>query len=286
MELQNVKVHSRCFCYDSQNSVALLRELNSGETGSDNLYESEVLFLLKGSVHISLDERYERTLVKDEFVFMPAGVLFSYKAEEDSTMLSIRIESTETPECNIFQLNKIPQRIENPYEGIYALKLNDRMQTFISGFLDTLSDGLKCHHYIKMGASQMLYLLHAYYPLDEHIKFFSQVVSPDVRFSEFVRTNWHKYNTVDELAGALFMTSQRFSSRFRKIFGTTPRDWMIRQKARKIYQDICRSGISLKEIAIKYNFSSESNFFRFCKQIFGESPGRIRNNLRNDLPPL
>jgi AraC-like DNA-binding protein len=60
-----------------------------------------------------------------------------------------------------------------------------------------------------------------------------------------------------------------------------PHQWMQREKARRIYLDICRNDMPLKEIALKYEFPLPSHFFRFCKQTFGESPGSIRKRLKN-----
>jgi AraC-like DNA-binding protein/mannose-6-phosphate isomerase-like protein (cupin superfamily) len=285
MGLQNAETHTVCYCYDTNSSVVLLKELIAGETSLITMHEQEILFILEGTVHISVDRRYRRTLKKDEFIFLPIGVSMLYRAETNSTMLSVRIIG-DTPECHIFRLNKISERLENPYEGIYALTVNDQIRTFLSGLLATFNDGLRCRHYLKMEASRMLYLLHAYYPQEDHIKLFAPIVSPDVTFSEFVRMNWQKYSNVGEFADALCMTTQCFSSRFRRIFGVTPREWMTKQKAQRIYEDICRSDITLKEISIKHNFPLQSNFFRFCKQTFGESPGQIRLNLKNNQPPV
>ncbi|MDR2894365.1 MAG: helix-turn-helix transcriptional regulator [Alistipes sp.] len=92
-----------------------------------------------------------------------------------------------------------------------------------------------------------------------------------------------KYRTIDELSKAIGMNPQAFAIRFKKIFGTTPHKWMQQEKARRIYLDICRSELSLKEIAERYDFTLLPNFYRFCKQIFGDSPGRIRKGLHKSM---
>jgi AraC-like DNA-binding protein len=154
------------------------------------------------------------------------------------------------------------------------------MTSFLAGLLETFKDGLRCRQYLKIEAARMLYMLHAYYSQEDCLKFFAQILSPDMKFSEFVRINWMKYSTIKELAGGIYMTQQQFSNRFRKIFGTTPHEWITRQKSQKIYQDICRSDVTFKEISEKYDFSSQSNFFHFCKHAFGSTPGQIRKSLK------
>ncbi len=279
MTLHNVEVHQNCFCYDSKSSVVQLSKFRQNDTDSVALYQQEILFVIKGRISVSTALQRDLMLEKGDFIFLPAGTTMEYHAPEDCMTLSMRIQE-EVPECHIFQVSKIAERIENQFEGIYILKVNERMQTFLSGVLETYTDGLRCRHYLHMEASRMLFLLHAYYSQEDCLKFFSQVVSPDVKFSEFVRANWMKCGTVKMLADGIYMTPQQFSSRFRKIFGTTPYEWMKRQKAQKIYQDICRSDLSLKEIAARYDFSSQANFFHFCKSAFGNTPGQIRKGLK------
>jgi AraC-like DNA-binding protein len=258
-----------------------MRQFLRDDSGSFDLYAQEVFFVLKGSVYISTGWKYERTLEEGEFVYLPLGATLHYKAMEDCETLSMRF-TDEVPECHIFQVSKIAERIENKYEGIYALKVNENMQHLLSGLLSTYNDGLRCRQYLQIEVARMLYLLHAYYSQQDCIKFFSQILSPDVKFSEFVRTNWMKFGTVKDMADGIFMTPQQFSNRFRKIFGATPHEWVMRQKAQKIYQDLCRSDMSFKEISEKYDFSSQSNFFHFCKHAFGSTPGQIRKSLKYD----
>ncbi len=281
MPLQNVQVHRNCYCYDSKDTVAKLSRFEQGDSGFVDLHTQEVFFLLEGAVHISTSSHYTLTMVGGEFIYLPAGTTVHYQVREKSVALSMRIQG-EVPECHIFQVGKIAERIENKYEGIYAMKVNERMQGFLSNILETFGDGLKCRHYLQMEVSRMLYLIHAYYPQEECLKFFAQILSPDVRFSEFVRTNWKKYSTVKEFAAGICMTPQQFSNRFRKIFGETPYEWMTQQKAQLIYNDICRSDLPLKEIALKYEFNTQANFFHFCKHAFGITPGQIRKSLKYD----
>jgi AraC-like DNA-binding protein len=167
--------------------------------------------------------------------------------------------------------------------GIYALKMGKRMRSFVAEIIDTVNDGFLCRHFLEGEANRALYLLNAYYSEDERVKFFSHILTPDIKFSEFVRMNHMKYRTIGELSDVLCMTPQAFANRFKKVFGMTPHKWMQQEKARLIYLDICRSDMPLKEIAIKYDFPLSSNFFRFCKQTFGESPGNIRKSLQKHL---
>jgi AraC-like DNA-binding protein len=162
------------------------------------------------------------------------------------------------------------------YEGVYALSANERVLEFIAIVENTLKDGLRCSIYSKMETGILLFMIHAYYPLEECRNFFSSILSPDIKFSEFIKTNYPKYRTVTELANVACMTTQQFSKRFKKVFNASPNKWIQREKAQSIYYDICQSNKPLKEIAMDNDFSMMSNFIRFCRMNFGESPGEMR----------
>jgi AraC-like DNA-binding protein len=282
MPLQNFEMHRSCFCYDGADSAAKLRGLPKGDVGSIDIHTKEVLFIVKGKINLQVNRQYELTLDAGEFIFLVAGSTMIYDALEESETLSIRIHD-DVPECHIFQVDKVAGRMKDIYDGIYPLRLNERTGSFLATLLETYSDGLRCRHYLQMEASRMLFLIHAYYPQEECLKFFAQILSPDVKFSDFVRNNWMNCSTVKELADGIFMTTQQFTNRFKKVFGTTPYEWMTQQKAMKIYQDICRSDMPLKEISERYEFSSQTNFFHFCKHMFGRTPGQIRKSLKCDV---
>jgi AraC-like DNA-binding protein len=246
------------------------------------LNANEVFFVTRGNLNLQVDRQHTLTLSAGEFVFLVAGSSVICEALSPSESLSMRIHD-EVPECHIFQIGKVAARISDPYEGIYSLTANERMWSFLNSILETYDDGLRCRHYLQIESSRMLFLLHAYYSQEECLNFFSQILSPDVKFSDYVRKNWRKYGTVKELADGIYMTPQQFTNRFKKVFGTTPYEWMTQQRAMKIYQDICSSDMPLKEISERHDFSSQANFFHFCKHMFGKTPSQIRRSLKYDI---
>ncbi len=241
--------------------------------------------MMRGEAHIVMEGLgVGRKLKRGEFVFLPAGSRLAYEIQRDSTVLIVRITGN-VPECPVLRINKTAPRATSFRDptGMHVLKINKRMRSYVAELMETINDGFLCRHFLQGEANRLLFLLNAYYPEEERVKFFSHILTPDIKFSEFVRMNHMKYRTIGELSEVLCMTSQAFANRFKKVFGMTPHKWMQQEKARHIYLDICRSDMPLKEIAIKYDFPLSSNFFRFCKQTFGESPGNIRKNIHKNI---
>ena len=284
--MQDPERYKSCFCNKNNgNNIVELLEYPTGQTGTAHIFQQEIVFIVRGTAQAAIEGfTIGRKLKKDDFVFLPAGARLTYNISPDSTLLVVRIPG-DVPECPVFRMSNVvgnttPQRDPT---GIHVLTINRRVGNFVSELIETISDGFLCRHFLQGEANRLLFLLNAYYSDEDRLNFFSHILTPDIKFSEFVRMNHMKYRTIGELSDVLCMTTQAFSNRFKKVFGTTPHKWMLQEKARHIYNDICRTNMPLKEIALKYDFPLSSNFFRFCKQTFGESPGRIRKNLHRNF---
>jgi len=273
-----------CHCQKEDNHPVLeLREYTSPKSGSVYIFHPEIIFVVRGGMDVTVDGDGSSLSMKEwDFIFVPIGTTLSCRIAENSAVLIVRITS-EYPECPAvgMRLSSPPVEEMKP-DGIYSLQANERIRYFIKGFLAVFGDGLKCRNYMKMEVDRILYLIHAYYTIQERVRFFSSVISVDIEFSEFVRKKWIKYLNVKELSHVMNMSERQFAHRFKKVFGMTARQWIQRQKSQLVYHDICTSDCPIKEIAKKYNFTPGS-FVRYCHKHFGSSPGVIRKKLTVDL---
>ena len=278
--LQNIEKQQSCFCQsDGKTPVIELREFAYNETGEVELSTHQIVFSIRGAVSVRTDSvDTDHRLKEGEFIFLPMGVKLTYKASADSAVLLIRLV-VNVPECHVFRVNSSSQSLDKRPEGIYALKANNRLGHYIEGLMQALGDGLSCVLFLQTKVSELLFMIHTYYSEEECAHFFSHITTPDMAFSEFVRSNFKKYGTISEMALALGISTGQFAKQFRHVYGTTPRTWIQRKKARLIYMDICQSNKTLKEIAYDYDFTLQSNFTRYCRKTFGKSPGQIRKSL-------
>jgi methylphosphotriester-DNA--protein-cysteine methyltransferase len=77
------------------------------------------------------------------------------------------------------------------------------------------------------------------------------------------------------------MTLRCFEKRFKTVFGMPAYRWMARQKAAGIYDALCTGDTPLKELAIRFGFSTKASFNDFCCKNLGAAPGTIRKNIRS-----
>jgi AraC-like DNA-binding protein len=67
-----------------------------------------------------------------------------------------------------------------------------------------------------------------------------------------------------------------FEKRFKRVFDMSPYQWIQAQRAQAIYHEIHCSSKTFAELGYDFGFSSPSHFSNFCKQMFKETPGRLR----------
>ena len=139
-----------------------------------------------------------------------------------------------------------------------------------------VEDGLKCRYWFELKIDEFFTYLRAYYPEDELRDFFLMILSGDTVFSEYVRLNWERFATVNEMAASLNMTRNRFSKQFSEIFNTPPSRWMTDRRAMKVRDEIFASNELFKQIAFDNGFESEAHFTRFIKKKLGKTPTQLR----------
>ncbi|MDR2936301.1 MAG: helix-turn-helix domain-containing protein [Rikenellaceae bacterium] len=217
-----------------------------------------------------------------EFVFLPISTNILWEALEGTTVLTFRLSDyvDKLPECRTFRLQRLSGNISagDIEKSIYPLQMNARIRHFIDGVVQTERDGLKCNNFAKHLAAMLLAMIQVYYPQEEYMYFYSTVASSDVTFTDQVLGRWMECRTVNKLSGALHMTERQFTQNFQRVFGENPGPWLQERRKECIYNDICSSRMPLGEIAITHGFSL-TNFIRYCRMNFGETPGAMRKGM-------
>lgn len=157
-----------------------------------------------------------------------------------------------------------------------ALKANTIIQSFARLMDEYIQNGLKSDLLFDVKRQEFFLLFFATYPRQELASFFYPLIGDGVHFKEFVISNHTKAKNVQQLAQMANYSTSGFIKKFMKYFNESPYQWMIRQKAKVILDDICSSQTPLKEIAFKYNFSSYQHFMEFCKMQFGVTPSQLQ----------
>ena len=280
MEICHKDKHMACFYYGKgkgKDALIEMLELPLGTMENISLSSHEIVFLVKGRLSYAVFGYDPVELTEGNLTFVPIGITVSYEAKAECRLFIIR-QANGLRLCHAFSIEQLYDKSEakDMPEEIIPLEFNPRLSHFLSGLMDTYTDGLLCSYFFEAKITELFVLLRNYYSDEQLYRLFRPILSPDTEFSEFIRRNHHKYKTINDMADELHLTPVQFSNRFRKVFLQTPREWMQNEKAKRIYTEICSTNNPLKQISDEYGFAVQAHLNRFCKKTFGMTPGEMR----------
>jgi len=270
--------HQNCFLYDSGDDPIIERiDKKRGDILHIKEHHNRVLFILKGKINF-LHHNTSRVFEMSTFILLPRGCEYEMNIEEDVFLILLRLHH-KINFCEHFPLEMLYQlnsTLTNKHPDIYPLKTKKIISGFLDSVMATISEGLKCKYFHEIKQRELYYYLRAYYSKDDLVAFFLPILNSDTDFAEKIYQKYESAKNIADLANYTHYSVSGFKKRFIKVFGTTPHDWIEKEKAKKIHYEINCTQKPFKEIASQYNFYSSSHFNRFCNKMYGMSPAILR----------
>lgn len=98
------------------------------------------------------------------------------------------------------------------------------------------------------------------------------------RAVNYIRDHFHEPVNMTDLAKRAGMSVRQFNRRFREVFGTNPRTFLIKTRIQAACEDLRSSEKPISEIALDYGFCDQSSFTQHFRTHMGETPLRYRKN--------
>ena len=95
-------------------------------------------------------------------------------------------------------------------------------------------------------------------------------------FTEMVRLKGYKVYDAEELAEKCGMEYGSFRRKMKKVTGYTPKEWVVKERAKDVEHYLKNTHLTLTEVAFTTGFSSTSNLNDFCQAYLLDTPGEIR----------
>jgi AraC-like DNA-binding protein len=277
--------HLDCPNYDARHRPAIEEKyLPAGTTDHVQPWVNKLVFILEGGIEYSLGQTKGLHARKGHILFLPANSRLSVTALQD-THIGIARLYNKIQLCDCFRLedlmamgqaNKHEKQAKDIHGPPFVLETNPVMERYVEVLTLCHRAGLKCRYYNEGKIREMMFILRAFYPKEDLHRFFAPALSTDTWFSQFIMSNYNKYDNLSALASAMNYTVSGFEKKFRRVFAQAPYAWMRKQRAREAYHCINTSDMTLKEIAERFGFNSQPAFTRFIQQNFGQTPSQIR----------
>ncbi|MDR0756862.1 MAG: helix-turn-helix domain-containing protein, partial [Tannerella sp.] len=95
--------------------------------------------------------------------------------------------------------------------------------------------------------------------------------------------NYMSVKNVGELASLANMGRTTFDCKFKSVFGTSARQWMLNQIAKHVKAKAMDPDITISDLMEEFNFNSATHFNWFCKRQFHCTPLELIRNCRRSL---
>ena len=96
----------------------------------------------------------------------------------------------------------------------------------------------------------------------------------------YINDHYCEKITLEEVASSVYMSSNYFSSYFRRVANISFSDYVTRLRVNRAREMLRENGANVTEIAMECGFNNISNFYRLYKKHMGKTPGdeKSKNN--------
>ncbi|WP_163319174.1 AraC family transcriptional regulator [Dysgonomonas sp. 520] len=240
--------------------------------------KNSIIMVVHGSANI-LSTIYQNSKIKTkDMFFLPSDCDAKIESAEKCLLICINL----TDELNMFFYlcsNKLQSDVAHK-NSIEVLTMNDMVFSYALSLQSYRIKNINDNYLWHLKVKELDYLLKISCSQEELQAFLRMDWSNDFLFSEQVHTYLPEVRSVRQLAEKMNYSYSGFNKRFRRVFNMSAYNWVRNHKAKQVYQDICQTNKSLKEISTNYNFATLSHFNEFCHKNLGCSPSEIRRKNR------
>ncbi len=100
--------------------------------------------------------------------------------------------------------------------------------------------------------------------------------SPFTQLIQYIRANLHNHLDVDTLSKRVYMSRPNFFRLFKREYGITPAQFIIKERLKLAKQLIQTTNMSIQQVCIEAGFEDVNNFIKMFKKVEGLTPGTYR----------
>lgn len=248
-------------------------------------HKNYLLFFLKGDFSVYCNQFCNHTFHNNEMVILPKSSMVKISATVRSQLLAMAFDIPQS-NCDklLFQgLASICAGMEYNFEPV---PIRYPLMPFLETVIHCLKNDLNCAHLHDVKQRELFFLLKGFYKKEEIGSLFHPIIGKELEFRDFVMQNYIKVNNLDELITLSNMGRTSFFIKFKEEFGTTAKQWMMKQLKKRILGKITEPGICVKQLMEVCNFESEAQLYRYFKQQFQCTPKQLIDRYHAEICSL
>lgn len=255
-------------------------ELPEGETLEKDSFarENYLIFNISGEMKFVYNGLKPQVFGSGKLLFLASQANCLLIATEQVKLVVVGFEELYSL-CDKFTfqaLSPIQSMLRYDFE---TLDIRYPLNEFLELQIEYLRDRVCTDSLYEEKLKELFIIFRAYYSKEELSMFFYPLIAKSVDFKNMVLSNYKGNMRLEELAELCFYSKRVFQRRFKEVFGESPEQWILKEKAKQIRYYLSTSNISFKEVVEKLGFDSAVHLNKFCKTWFGMSPTDLRQTL-------
>ncbi|MEG2946104.1 MAG: AraC family transcriptional regulator [Bacteroidales bacterium] len=217
---------------------------------------------------------------KDELIQIPRSWKYTIEAQQESEILIVLFNHP------LFITNKeILSQIDNQHSKVKISLKTFPVPKFLIEFNNYLISFIKREfsneYFYELKFNELFLLVSICFKREELMTLFYYTLTESGYFKSVVLEEYKNAKNVVDLAKTLGVSMTTFNIKFTQEFGTTPGKWLTQQKAKEIYIRMYNPNIKIKDLINDFEFSSPTQFTRFCRNQFGMTPTQLLDSIHS-----
>jgi len=255
---------------------------NAYET-SRVLEQNAIVFMVEGSCSFSYDHYVNRIFFAGDMLFFPKSAMVTGLVLEDAKFLYMTFDMP----LSICDKQYIQQQWEIARDITYdfiPLKIKYPISVFINSLVYLIKNGGSCAELHEVKHKEIFILLRLFYTKEQFAEFFYPIIGESFNFKNFVLENYVNCYNLKELIERSDMCPNVFMRKFKKEFGMSGYQWILKQLCQRIQHKASQPGVTVKEIMCEVGIESPTHFNRVCKRYFDRTPKQLISHCQSGLP--
>jgi AraC-like DNA-binding protein len=243
--------------------------------------KSHLVCVLRGELSVYYNELHPIKVKERELFLIPRSAAYSLTVLSAGQMIVCSFSSLNAV-CNKLNFRIYAAMLPLIQFRFASLPIHEVLNKFLVILPDYIKKGINTEPLCTLKFQELFLLLGYLYNKEEMSSLFYPVLGQSPDFKNRVIQYFPHVNNVNELAQKMGMGRASFDIKFKKEFGLTPLQWILKEKAKHVYFSLSEPENTLSDIIIKHNFNSSTHLNRFCRQQFGCSPSELRKKLTSN----
>lgn len=250
-------------------------ELKPGQKmSSKSMPRHNLIMLISGAISISCNTHRGHTLREWQMILIPKSARFEAIVIESAEFVLFGFDTSNTS-CDIHHLKSYAQICERISYDFKSTEIRKPMKLFLNLQVRYLESGVNCPHLCEAKHKELFICLKSFYSSEEVAYLMHPIIKCPEDFKSVILKNVDTFTCVNDMITITNTSRARFFVKFKKEFGVTAKQWMLKHQIERIEHAASTPNITVKELMFEFEFGGSAQFTQFCKLHLGCTPSAL-----------